>query len=160
MRLRLIVPLWLRENPGLVLTSLYVFASLVGVLYHFLFFRRFGVNVLEFSEASDFLMVVVREPLTVALALLGVPFYLVYVALTTPLSRLGQAQFFRVAQSPRGTPEVLCSQAPLVAVDAGRLHHRLCRPVRDVLLPVARFEYPGRPLPEGHGRIQDGLAAG
>lgn len=100
MRLRVIAPLWLRENPGLVLTGIYVAASIIGVLYHFLFFRRFGVNVLEFSEASDFLMVVVREPLTVALALLGVPFYVVYGALTTPLSRWSRRHFAYLRSTP------------------------------------------------------------
>jgi hypothetical protein len=100
MRLRIIAPLWLRENPGLVLTGIYVAASIIGVLYHFLFFRRFGVNVLEFSEASDFLMVVVREPLTVALALLGVPFYLVYGALTTPLGRWSRRHFAALRSTP------------------------------------------------------------
>lgn len=100
MRLRLIAPLWLRENPGLVLTGIYVAASIIGVLYHFLLFRRFGVNVLEFSEASDFLMVVVRDPLTVALALLGVPFYLVYGALTAPLSRWSRRHFAVLRSTP------------------------------------------------------------
>lgn len=100
MRLRVIAPLWLRENPGLFLSGIYVAASIIGVLYHFLFFRRFGVNVLEFSEASDFLMVVVRDPLTVGLALLGVPFYLVYGALTTPLSRWSRRHFATLRSTP------------------------------------------------------------
>ncbi len=100
MRLRLIAPLWLRENPGLVLSAIYVAASIIGVLYHFLFFRRFGVNVLEFSEASDFLMVVVRDPLTVASPCWGVPFYLVYGALTTPLSRWRRRHFAALRSTP------------------------------------------------------------
>lgn len=78
LRLRLVLPDWLRNNPGLSLTLLYLFASMIGVVFHYLLLKRFGFNVLEFSEASDFLMVVVREPLTVALALMGVPFYLGY----------------------------------------------------------------------------------
>lgn len=72
---RLRVPSWLRDNPGLVLSSLYLLLSAVGLLYQFLFFRRFKLNVLEFSDAADFLMVVVREPLTVAMASLGLFFY-------------------------------------------------------------------------------------
>lgn len=100
MRLRVIAPVWLRENPGLVLSGIYVAASIIGILYHFLLFRRFGVNVLEFSEASDFLMVVVRDPLTVGLALLGVPFYLVYGALTTPLSRWSRRHFAMLRSTP------------------------------------------------------------
>lgn len=72
---RLRVPDWLRDNPGLVLSVVYLLLSVVGLLYQFLFFRRFKLNVLEFSDAADFLMVVVREPLTVAMASLGLVFY-------------------------------------------------------------------------------------
>ncbi len=75
---RLRVPNWLRENPGLLLSVVYLALSAVGLLYQFLFFRRFKLNVLEFSDAADFLMVVVREPLTVAMASLGLLFYWVY----------------------------------------------------------------------------------
>lgn len=75
---RLRVPNWLRENPGLLLSVVYLLLSAVGLLYQFLFFRRFKLNVLEFSDAADFLMVVVREPLTVAMASLGFFFYWVY----------------------------------------------------------------------------------
>ena len=69
------VPRWLKDNPGLVFSALYLSLSAVGLLYQFLFFRRFRLNVLEFSDATDFLMVVVREPLTVAMASLGLFFY-------------------------------------------------------------------------------------
>lgn len=72
---RLNLPSWLRDNPGLVLSALYLLLSAVGLLYQFLFFRRFQLNVLEFSDAADFLMVVVREPLTVAMASMGWFFY-------------------------------------------------------------------------------------
>lgn len=112
MRLRLIAPLWLRENPGLALSAIYVAASIIGVLYHFLFFRRFGVNVLEFSEASDFLMVVVREPLTVALALLGVPFYILYGVLTTPLSRWSRRHFAVLRNTPEKRRKMLERMRP------------------------------------------------
>jgi hypothetical protein len=75
---RLRVPNWLRENPGLLLSVVYLSLSAVGLLYQYLFFRRFKLNVLEFSDAADFLMVVVREPLTIAMASLGLAFYWVY----------------------------------------------------------------------------------
>lgn len=72
---RLTVPRWLKDNPGLVFSAVYLALSTIGLLYQFLFFRRFRLNVLEFSDATDFLMVVVREPLTVAMASLGLFFY-------------------------------------------------------------------------------------
>lgn len=86
MRLQLAWPGWLRDNPGLSLTMLYLFASVVGMVFHYQLLKRFGFNVLEFSETSDFLMVVAREPLTVALALLGVPFYVFYMKTTMGVS--------------------------------------------------------------------------
>ena len=100
LRLRLAAPAWLKDNPGLGLTGIYLFASLVGVFFHFLFLRRFGFNVLEFSETSDFLMVVVREPLAVVLALLGVPFYLGYGALATRFGRWGRQHFAWIRSTP------------------------------------------------------------
>jgi hypothetical protein len=99
LRLRLVVPVWLRRNPGLTLTALYLFASVVGVFFHFLLLRRFGFNVLEFSETTDFLMVVVREPLTVALALLGVVFYVVYIGAANWVGALVQGRFPRLKWS-------------------------------------------------------------
>jgi hypothetical protein len=99
--LRLALPAWLRDNPGLCLTVIYLFASIVGLVFHYLFLKRFGFNVIEFSETSDFLMVVVREPLTVALALLGVPFYAVYMRGAILLGRGLRRRSARL----RGTPE-------------------------------------------------------
>jgi hypothetical protein len=100
-KLSLRLPKGLEENPGLALTLLYVTASIIGLAYNFLFFRRFKINVLEFSETADFLMVVVREPLTVALALSGVLVYLVYGNVTHAVSLWS----FRRWPKLRGTPE-------------------------------------------------------
>jgi len=100
MRLSLTVPGWLRDNPGLSLTLIYLFASVIGVVFHYMFMKRFGFNVLEFSEAGDFLMVVIREPLTVALALLGVPFYLVYGWGAMRLSRWARERSARIRSTP------------------------------------------------------------
>ncbi|MBP6863912.1 MAG: hypothetical protein KBC32_01445 [Candidatus Didemnitutus sp.] len=102
-RPRLRVPLWLRDNPGLVLSTLYLALSVVGLFYQFLFFRRFQLNVLEFSDATDFLMVVVREPLTVAMASLGLAFYWAYMRATLGI----MAQVFRRWPRLRGSDEKL-----------------------------------------------------
>jgi len=100
-RLKMRLPAMLQENPGLMLTIAYVGASLIGIVFNFLYFRRFGFNVLEFSEASDFLMVVVREPVTVALALLGIPVYMGYMMSAAALSAWIKRKWPRTA----GTPE-------------------------------------------------------
>jgi hypothetical protein len=99
-RAQLVIPAWLRRNPGVTLTALYLFASVIGVFFHYQLLRRFGFNALDFSETTDFLMVVVREPLTVALALLGVPFYLAYGALVVWIGTAVQRRFPRFKKSP------------------------------------------------------------
>ena len=83
-QLRLGIPRWLKDNPGLVLTGAYVLASLIGIAYTFTFFRRFRINVLDFTEVTDFLVVVIREPATIALALSSVPLYWLYMRTTMP----------------------------------------------------------------------------
>jgi hypothetical protein len=100
-RLRLGVPKWLRDNPGLAISVMYVGASLVGVVYLFQFFRRFRLNVLEFTDASDFLMVVVREPLTIALALAGIPVYWLYMRSSVFVT----SRVYRRWPRLRGSPE-------------------------------------------------------
>jgi hypothetical protein len=102
---RLSVPRWLQENPGLVFTALYLALSVVGLLYQFLFFRRFQLNVLEFSDATDFLMVVVREPLTVAMASLGLFFYWGYMWLTLRVVE----RFYRLRPQWRNDPVKLAA---------------------------------------------------
>jgi hypothetical protein len=99
-RLRFGVPDWLRDNPGLVLTGAYVAASIIGMAYVFQFFRRFRLNVLEFTDASDFLMVVVREPATIALALMGVPVYWLYMGTTLRLAMWSRRRWPRLAGDP------------------------------------------------------------
>ncbi|AOS43142.1 hypothetical protein Verru16b_00183 [Lacunisphaera limnophila] len=70
------------------------------MFFHHLLLRRFGLNALDFSETTDFLMIVVREPLTVALALLGVPFYIVYGNTVVKVGGWLQRVFPRLKRSP------------------------------------------------------------
>ena len=95
-RLRFTIPGWLRDNPGLVLTGAYVLASLIGMGYIFQFYRRFRINVLEFTEVSDFLVVVVREPATIALALSSIPLYCIYMRASMPWMQAAQRRWPRL----------------------------------------------------------------
>jgi hypothetical protein len=99
-RPRLIVPDWLRSNPGLVFSVLYLTLSVVGLVYQWLFFRRFRLNVLEFSDATDFLMVVVREPLVVAMASLGLVFYYLYMRGSLAVAGWCYRRFPRLTRDP------------------------------------------------------------
>lgn len=61
--------LW--EHPALPLTLAYAQVSSMGLMYMWGLFRGFGINILEFSDASDFLLSAFKEPLALALALVG-----------------------------------------------------------------------------------------
>jgi hypothetical protein len=69
---------FLREHPAILLPSLYVYVSAIGVLYTWCLFRHFGINVMDFAEASDFLLAAFKEPMALGLSFFGV-MYAVFV---------------------------------------------------------------------------------
>lgn len=62
-----------REHPGLVLTGSYLIVSAVGMLSSWTFYRRFGVNVFDFTQLSDFFLMPLRQPLAALAILAAVP---------------------------------------------------------------------------------------
>lgn len=54
----------LREHPGLLLTVLYLIASLIGLAFSWSLFSQFEINIFSYAEVTDFLMAALREPLT------------------------------------------------------------------------------------------------
>jgi hypothetical protein len=62
----------LREHPGLLLSLLYVAASTIGMWYSWEYLRRFGINVFEYAQIGDFLLVSLKEPLTWVMVLFAV----------------------------------------------------------------------------------------
>jgi hypothetical protein len=59
-----------RQHPTLVLTAGYVVLTLVGLVYSAWLFLYFRINIIEYSETSDFLLAAVRAPLVILLAIL------------------------------------------------------------------------------------------
>ena len=57
----------LREHPALLVSALYVAASVIGMFYSWAYLRRFGINVFNYAQISDFLLASLKEPLTWAL---------------------------------------------------------------------------------------------
>jgi hypothetical protein len=55
------------RHGGLFLTIGYAFLTIVGLVYSYIFYKLFGINVLEYSETSDFIAAAVREPVAVLL---------------------------------------------------------------------------------------------
>ena len=66
------IRLLLREHPALVLSGLYISASVVGMFYSWAFLRRFGINVFNYAAISDFLLASLKEPLTWGLVIIAV----------------------------------------------------------------------------------------
>jgi len=50
------------EHPTLIVTLCYLLITLIGVLYSFFFYRQFGINIIKFSDLSDFLLISILEP--------------------------------------------------------------------------------------------------
>lgn len=59
-----------REHPTLLLTLIYVALTAIGLIYDWWFFRYFRINILDYSETSDFLLAAIRRPLVILLCLL------------------------------------------------------------------------------------------
>ena len=64
------VKTFFRENPTLVLTLMYVDLTGIGILYSWLLYRQFGINVFDFAEIGDFLLVAFKAPAVTFSALL------------------------------------------------------------------------------------------
>jgi hypothetical protein len=75
------------EHSGLALTALYLVLIGIGMMYEWWLFRRFGVNVLYYAEAADFLLVPFREPLVMLVSLAPIPLFLLYSRVFTWLGR-------------------------------------------------------------------------
>ena len=53
---------FLVANPSLLVPMLYILISGTGLLYQYLLFSRFGINVLDYAHAKDFLLVAFKTP--------------------------------------------------------------------------------------------------
>jgi len=66
-----------REHPALLVSAFYVAASVVGMFYSWAYLRRFGINVFNYAQISDFLLASLKEPSTWALVALAVVLVLI-----------------------------------------------------------------------------------
>jgi hypothetical protein len=60
------------EHPTLVFTLAYLALTAVGLIYDLWFFFYFKINILDYSETSDFLLAAIRNPLVILLSMLPV----------------------------------------------------------------------------------------
>ena len=90
-----------REHPALLVSALYVAASAIGMFYSWAYFRRFGINVFNYAQISDFLLVSLKEPLTWALVALAVLVVLGDNASSRRVQRKRSRRWYRWYASPR-----------------------------------------------------------
>lgn len=60
-----------REHPALIASGFYVLASFVGMFWSWAYLRRFGINVFNYAQVSDFLLASLKEPFTWVLVVLA-----------------------------------------------------------------------------------------
>jgi hypothetical protein len=52
---------FLRDNPTLVLSLLYLYATGIGIVYSFGLYSSFGFNIFDYSEITDFLLAALKN---------------------------------------------------------------------------------------------------
>jgi hypothetical protein len=61
-----------RDHPTLLLTLVYLALTFVGMIHDLWFYFYFRINILDFSETSDFLLAAIRNPLVIVLSILPI----------------------------------------------------------------------------------------
>jgi len=77
-----------KKHPALLVSTLYVAASVIGMFYSWAYLRRFGINVFNYAQIRDFLLASLKEPFTWGLVVLG----LLLVSFDNAMSRRVQAK--------------------------------------------------------------------
>jgi len=90
-----------REHPALLVSAFYVAASTIGMFYSWAYLRRFGINVFNYAQISDFLLASLKEPFTWALVLLAALLVLIDNKSSLRLERKGPSKWFAWYGSPR-----------------------------------------------------------
>lgn len=91
----------LRAHPALVVSGFYVFASLIGMLFAWSYLSRFGIDVFDYAQISDFLLASLKEPVTWGIATLSVLLMLGDNAVSRQVERHSTRRWLRWYGSPR-----------------------------------------------------------
>jgi hypothetical protein len=65
-----------KQHPTLLLTVCYFLITAIGIVYSYLFYREFEINILKFADLSDFLLASILEPRTLVVFIAMVVFTL------------------------------------------------------------------------------------
>ena len=90
-----------REHPALLISAFYLSASVIGMFYSWAYLRRFGINVFNYAQISDFLLASLKEPFTWALVVLAVVLVLLDNKSSLRVERRGPGKWWAWYGSPR-----------------------------------------------------------
>lgn len=77
----------LRHHLGTILTVGYIILTIAGITFEFFLFVDLHANILDYSEAGDFLTAALRSPAVIAFTLLPIPLLLALVGFDRWLGR-------------------------------------------------------------------------
>lgn len=90
----------LREHPALLVSALYVAASVVGMFWSWAYLRAFGINVFNYAQVTDFLIASLKEPFTWALVVLAILMVKADNAYSLRVEQKAKTRWFRWYGSP------------------------------------------------------------
>jgi len=90
-----------KEHPALMVSAFYVAASVVGMFYSWAYLRRFGINVFNYAQISDFLLASLKEPFTWGLVIITVVLVLLDNASSRRVERKTTAKWLAWYGSPK-----------------------------------------------------------
>ena len=91
----------LKEHPALLVSALYIASSVIGMFYAWAYLRRFGINVFNYSQVSDFLLASLKEPFTWGLVVLALLLVVWDNAMSRRVQRRGPGKWLRWYGTPR-----------------------------------------------------------
>lgn len=91
----------LKEHPALLVSALYVASSVIGMFYSWAYLRRFGINVFNYAQISDFLLASLKEPFTWGLVTLGLLLVSIDNSMSRRVQRKSPSKWFGWYASPR-----------------------------------------------------------
>ena len=89
-----------REHPALLVSALYVAASVVGMFWSWAYLRAFGINVFNYAQVTDFLIASLKEPFTWVLVVLAIVMVKADNAYSMRVEKRGKTRWFRWYGSP------------------------------------------------------------
>ena len=85
----------LRQHPALLVSALYVTASVIGMLFSWDYLRLFGINVFNYAQIGDFLLASLKEPITWVIVIISVLLIMGDNAMSRRVERSGKRRFLR-----------------------------------------------------------------